>query len=248
MSESDGEGPKGPDRKNIRSIVDKIQRKKDDKKRTDDLEWRVYNRDTVDYQKFKDPERIRRKQLDAKASTMLDTLRADPAGSIESAIVALSDLQTQKVPPNYDTLVESLTHEQCVREPDKARAILDGYFKSLDELAARITDEKSAEDDITDRFSPKGLTPDEWARRAASLLDEEKARKSRDELGFSHPSERTSFEKQLESQMQYARLDKTESVVGRVRSYSLNEWGPHASYLLAVILEYRKRRGLTVEK
>lgn len=234
MSESGGEKPKDS-RKNVFSVVDKIGKQREEQERKIRDNFRIAS-DKIDHSIFDDPDRVRRKSLVIKAGKMLDTLRVDPALA-RDAIAA----EREKLPQDavaISDLIEHSTHEQCIREPNRFWTVLDIFFENLDKFAEMVVDQDSAEADITSRFKGKKLTGDEWVRAAAAQMDAQTDSLSMGSLSEKEPN----FQELLLSMVEQVRIMETPDIVQLLDEYTRSELGSGAPYLLALVLEYKKRR------
>ena len=226
MSGSGGEKPRDS-RKNVFSVVDGItkRREKAEKRIKDDISR---NSDKIDYSVFDDPERVNRKNLVTKAGQILDLLKNDPYLSAD-AVAA----EREKLPSDFSAisyLILHFTHKQLIDEPNRFWAILNIFFGPLDKFASSIVDQTSAESDITARFKPKGVTEYQWN---IALAEHRKTL-----------PEEPSFEESFALNVERVKIMQTPNLVGLLDEYTRSEWGPGASYLFALVSEYKNRRKL----
>lgn len=224
MSDSGGERPKDPKRRNVFSFVDRSEKKKREEGRKG--KNAPGPSDLIDYSVFDDPDKVRRKSLVIKAGQMLETLKADPSLSREAITEARKQLPNNFSAISY--LIMNFKHQQLIDEPNRFWAILDIFFEPLDKLARTVTDQFSAELDIMTRFKPKNFTQEDWARVSGAPIDS--------------MSEEPSFQESFARSVNRVKIMQTPNVVELLDEYTRSEWGPGAPYLLALLNEYKKRR------
>ncbi|MDO8481958.1 MAG: hypothetical protein Q7S75_02665 [bacterium] len=215
------------ERKNVFSVVDSIakRREKAEQKIRDMV---AKDSDKIDYSIFDNPDKIRRKDLVTKAGQILDLLKSDPSLSAEKIAA-----ERKKLPSDFPAisyLITHFTHQQLIEEPNRFWAILDIFLEPLDSFAGNITNQTSAEADITARFKPKNVTVEQWQH----LLAEHKK---------TLPEE-TGFEESLALSLERVKIMQTPNLFQLLDEYTRSEWGPGAPYLLALMTEYKSRRKL----
>lgn len=214
MSESGGEKPKDSKRKNIFSVVDKIekaaqQRREQEQART---EASLRAEGFAVYSDWDNPDRVRRKALFTKAVQMLDALKTGPALSQEAIEEARKQLPNDFSAISY--LILNFKHQQLIDEPNHFWAVLDIFFEPLDVLAGTVVDQYSAELDIMTRFGTRELAPT------------------------------LNFQESFHSCIEQAGKIKTPNLIQIIDEYTRNELGISAPYLLALVREYKNRRKL----
>ncbi|MDO8521733.1 MAG: hypothetical protein Q7S08_00405 [bacterium] len=237
MDESGPEKPKPPlVRNNVFSVRDRIEKNAQQRREQEQakIAASVRAEGFAVYSDWDNPDRVRRKSVVIKAGEMLDELKAGPALSPEAIAEARKQLPEDFSAISY--LITHFTHQQLIEEPNRFWAILDMYFGILDKLAETVVDQESAERDIRSRFA-RELTPDEWVRATAAEMDFAQT----DFLSGKKPSFQELFPHMTES----VGLKSTTNIVRLLDEYTHNDRrGPSAPYLLALVLEYKKRRKL----
>ena len=197
-----------------------------DKKRDEEF-FRV--NDLRNYKIYDDPDKVRRKKVAIKAGQMLDKLRNNPDLSRDAIA---TEREKPPRPMEASNLIEKYSDQELADEPNRCWAILDKYFEPLDKFAETVVDQNTAEADILSRFQGKNpVVTDDLARAITEQMDA---------LSEKKPSFQELFPRQVER----VKIMQSSTVVDLLDSYTINEWGPGAPYLLALVLGYKERRKL----
>lgn len=230
MSESGGEKPKDSKKKNVFSIVDKIeeasQQRREKEQASIDASLRAEG--LAVYSDWDNQDRTRRKILFIKAGKMLDALKAGPALSQEAITEARRQLPNDFSAINY--LIMNFKHQQLIDEPNRFWAVLDIFFEPLDKLSEKVRDQFSTELDTMTRFGPTTLTVEDWVRSRGAPM-------------ASMP-EGPTFQESLQDCAEQAEKKATSDIVQSLDEYINRKLGLTAPLLLALVNEYKNRRKL----